>query len=170
MQNPVKILLVASFSLFIFSCNSSKKDEQKKETIADTLTTDIPIHGDTEGTRLAPPNSILPGKKCFSNEGLKYNMRIEINYDSPTEVIGTVTSTDAGTGTSTSAKFSGVIEGDKLTVTFQDKKPVIGDASEWTNKPWTITDKKISILFNAKNYDTNKWKETNYDFELSDCK
>ena len=110
-------------------------------------------------------------EKCFVNDGLKYSTRISIFFKSPTEVNGTVTSTDLGTDAKETADFTGTSKGNELTITFKGKAPVIGDASTWTDKPWIIKkDAKgnsiLSIIFNSKNYETNKWSDTAFEFEV----
>lgn len=110
--------------------------------------------------------------KRFSLDGLKYKTLIEIHFDSSAKVTGSVEDIDLGTSASTDkANFTGTKNGDNLNVHFDGKEPVVGDNSQWTKQPWTI--KKVNgkevlnIQFLAKNYDTNKWENTNYEFTPS---
>jgi hypothetical protein len=110
--------------------------------------------------------------KRFSSDGLKYKTLIEIHFISPTKVTGSIEDIDLGTGTSTDkVAFTGIKSGDNLNVQFNGKKPVIGDNSQWTNSPWIIKKvngkETLNIQFLAKNYDTNKWENSNYEFTPS---
>ena len=63
-------------------------------------------------------------------------------------------------------------------VKFTGTAPVVGSASEWTDKPWTIGQLEgkrqsmdvLHIIFNAKNYNTNKWEDSDYQFAQVECK
>jgi len=168
MQNTVKpkVFLLVSLSVLFFACNSNT---DKKDTGAN----DKPVN-DSSAVKPAvnPPgvetNNQLP-KKCFENNGLKYNTSVTIIYLTDSTVSGTVTSESLEDTKKENADFEGKLSGDKLTIAFKGTAPVVGDASEWTNKPWVIKksgDKeKLQIIFNAKNYDTNKWGNTTYEFD-----
>jgi glucokinase len=90
------------------------------------------------------------------------------------EVAGIVKSEEYDSGKKRSTAFLGTRNGNELTVSFKKgDPPVIGDASEWTNKPWTLkkdgAKEILHIIFKAKNFDTNKWEETDYQFVMVDC-
>jgi|CXWL01.1.fsa_nt_gi hypothetical protein len=170
-KSNFKSLLNASLVLFIIACNSSsQKDTDSKDKLADTTVVNAPV-----------PAQDLPNvetqtikQKCYTNEGLKYKVVITINYISATEVTGSVVSQELESDKKGVAKFTGIIDGDKLTVQFRETAPVVGAASEWTTKPWIIDNtsgkEKIRIVFNSKNYETNKWSDTGYELELAGCK
>ena len=105
-------------------------------------------------------------QKCFSSIGLKYTTIIKINFITSEIVKGFVQDIDGGSGlTIDSVEFTGAKNDNKINVNFKGKKPIVGDNSEWTNSPWTINGKGIlNIKFLAKNYDTNKWGNFNYEF------
>lgn len=182
MQTPIKTLITATLALFIISCNSAKKDKEATDKPAADTAVATTAPPPTDDTAVAPAAAVA--KKCFSNDGLKYTTTVTINFEG-SKVSGTVTSEDMGSGKKETDTFDGIAKGDKLTVKFKGKAPVVGDASEWTTKPWTITQgtsasatslatasspEKLVIVFNAKNYETNKWGETGYEFALSNCK
>jgi hypothetical protein len=170
----IKAVFTTTIAFVIISCNSAKKDKEATNNPgADTAAaTTPPPPPPTIDTTAAPAVAVV--KKCFSNDGLKYNTVITVNYISTSEVDGSVTSQEMGSDKKEVVKFTGKVSGDKLTIKFDGKPPVIGDASEWTNNPWSIDNKvgkeKLHIIFNAKNYETNKWGDTSYEFALSDCK
>lgn len=174
----LKTLLTASFTLCIIACNNSKKD--KDETVPSTDTAKANTTAVTDTAPPPPAENILPDtamqtaeQKCYSNDGLQSSTTITINYSAGAGVTGNIVNKDLATNKKEVAKFTGTLNGDKLTVTFAGKAPVMGAASEWTDKPWTIKKagkEKLVIVFKAKNYDTNKWAYTDYEFELSGCK
>src|SRR6185295_6160623 len=124
---------------------------------------------------LPPRMEIKGGKtKCFVNEGLKYKTTVTLGFND-NEVLGIVSSEEIESGKKRSTGFKGTRKSNEFTVEFIERKPpVIGDASEWTNKPWTLKTESaketLHIIFNAKNYDTNKWEDTDYQFDQVDCK
>ncbi|MEO7984519.1 MAG: hypothetical protein ABI688_10595 [Bacteroidota bacterium] len=164
----LKTLLTASLVLLIISCNNSNKDKDAKDKPADTAITTVPAS--------SPPDIAVQtaAQKCYGNDGLKYATLITINYTVGAELNGKVSSEELGTGKKQVAKFTGTKEGEKLTIKFVGTPPSVGDASEWTQKTWTIDTKsgkeKLRLVFNAKNSETNKWAETDYEFALTDCK
>jgi len=179
-----RTILAASLSLLIISCNNSKKD---KETVQEIKLVDIKQEEEKrpEPPPPPPPKEDPPKvemkeaiKKCYANNGLKYATVITIYFaDEVNTVVGNVSSEDLESGKKETAEFTGTKEGDKIKVKFKGNAPVVGAASEWTDKPWTIVTKEgkgnteyLSIVFNAKNYDTNKWKDTEFLFSLVDCK
>ena len=172
MQTPLKIrtILIASLAILLFACNNDKKGKdtanQSVETVESTATNPALITpADTSRQTVV--------QKCYSNDGLKYSIVITINYMPENKVTGKVMSKELDSDKKEVAKFTGSVTGDKLTVTFVGTTPMVGTASEWTGKPWTIVNKSgkesLGIIFNAKNYETNKWAETNYEFVLADC-
>lgn len=149
-------IMISAIFLFTISCNNSKKQKKPKE--------------DTPSATIAPPPP--PETACYANDGLKYKTVITVHYNIHT-VTGDVTSEDMGTGTKETVAFEGKMKDDKINITFKGDAPVIGDASEWTDKQWKIVNtegsKKLLILFKAKNYETNKWEETEYEFSKINC-
>lgn len=146
----------------IVSCSSGKKDH-KTDTIPEEV---APAQVDSAAAR--PDNAgDAVAEKCFENEGLKFNTRISLYFNSATIVSGTVTVTEAGGTSEEKAEFTGTRNGDEIKVLFTGTPPVIGESSEWTSKPWTLKhgSTSLSIVFNAKNYETGKWGEVVYDFE-----
>ena len=127
-----------------------------------------------------PPNPEIPSgaKICFANEGLKYKTVITIIFGIKNEVSGTVTSEEPGSGKKETTAFEGTSDGETFKVKFKGTAPVVGSASEWTDKPWKIEQlpqkgewtRILHIVFNAKNYDTNKWEDTDYGFKEGPCK
>ena len=178
-----KRILIAVIALFILSCNNDSKkitaDEVKIETIRDTFTEPEPPPPPppppASNETFIPQLEIKAEEtKCFANEGLKYKTTVTLGFNK-SEASGFVTSEDLESGKKRSTGFKGSRNGNEFTVTFIDVEPPdMGVASEWTNQPWTIkkVDGKeiLSIIFNAKNYDNNKWENLPYEFELTDCK
>ena len=171
-QSIFKTFITSSLALFIISCNSSDKKNKTSDKPKDTAVADVqpppPPAENPPGVEIIPAT-----KKCFSNDGMKYSVAITINMWEK-EASGNVTSEELGSGQKTTATFTATVSGDALTVTFKGTPPVVGDASEWTTKPWTIKNKagkeKLHIVFNAKNYETNKWADADYEFETVACK
>ena len=164
----IKTLLIASLALFVMACNSNSSKEKDK-AVNDTSIAPPP-------QPTTPPSNvdIKPAeKKCFSSDGLKYSTVISLNITGD-NVTGNVTSEELGSGKKESTEFEGIFANDKFAIKFKGTPPVAGDASEWTNKPWTMEQgkgkEKLHIIFNAKNYETNKWSDTDYEFALVDCK
>jgi len=164
------LLLLAGFISFTGCDNSVKKDKAVKETM-DAATTDTPPQ---------PPVTNPPGvemkvapKKCYTNEGLKYKIVVVINFGE-TDVVGNITSEETSSGEIHTTAFEGKLSGKTITAVFKGTPPPAGDASEWTTKPWTIENKQgkeiLHIVFNAKNYETNKWADMDYEFTATDCK
>ena len=184
MQTPsFKTILAAGICLFIISCNNSKKD---KKEVQELKLTDIKQEEEKIEPPPPPPPKEAPPKvemkeaqkNCYANDGLKYATVVTIySAEGENAVLGNVTSEDLESGKKETAEFTGTMDGDKITVKFKGNAPVVGAASEWTNNPWKIVKKEgkgntesLSIIFNAKNYDTNKWKDTEHLFALVDCK
>ena len=165
------IFFMTTLAFFIISCSDSKKDKEAtdKEVIPEVATTTS-----SSVDKLADSAKQTVIQKCFGNDGLKYSTVITINYMADNHVTGKVMTIELDSDKKEVAKFTGSVNGDKLTVKFAGAPPVVGTASEWTSKPWTIGNKSgkegLGIVFNAKNYKTNKWAETNYEFVLTDCK
>jgi hypothetical protein len=168
-----KTMLVASLALLVISCNN---DKSKKTKVTEVTLQDIKQEDSTPEPPPPPKVDLkLAAKRCFANDGLKYNTIITIyGGDNSNEVAGDVASEEIDSNKKETTKFEGTISGDKLTIKFKGTPPIIGDASEWTDKPWTIKKaggkETLVIVFNAKNYDTNKWGVTDYQFAKVDCK
>lgn len=169
--STIKTILAASLAFCIIACNNSAKKD-KKEKQADTVIAETPP--------APPPSTNPPGvemkepeKKCFTSDGLKYKTTINLTMGE-TDCIGTVTSEELESGKKESADFTGVISGEGMIIKFKGEPPVVGAASEWTNNAWTIKKKgskeTLYIIFNAKNYETNKWEDMDYQFEQTACK
>lgn len=165
------------FALFILACNDKKPKKTYKQevTLQDIKQEEQPIEPPPPPPPKPDPVSPITLTDCFQNEGLKYSTKIILGFDD-NRVGGIVISGEIGANKTDTAFFSGTKTGSGLNVEFdrKSKPPVVGDASEWTNKPWTLKKSKgtevLQIVFNAKNYDTNKWEETVYEFEKTDCK
>ena len=170
-QLSAKAFVFVSLASIAILCNActSKKDKEKVTDISLT-------EKKSKLPEPPPPPQVLPvenktEKKCFENDGLKYHVSIEWESNGK-EINGKVISKELSSEKSTEAAFSGTMEADGLIVAFITPPPVVGDASVWTSKPWKLTKKgkqqKLLIFFNAKNYETQKWQETEYEFET--CK
>jgi hypothetical protein len=168
-QASLKTFLPVLLALFILSCNSTKEDKAVKEQTADT--TLLKTAETVENTNNVSLETT--GQKCFSNDGLKYTIAITINFTAGTQVTGKIISTEMGTDKRQAAKFTGTVMDDQVTVQFAGTPPVVGDASTWTSKPWKLDNRpgkeKLSIVFNAKNFETNKWEEMEYEFAAVAC-
>lgn len=173
----LKPILAATFALMFFACNNSKKDKVK---VTEITLQDIKQEEEQKPEPPPPPPpkvEVAPVtlNHCFSNEGLKYTTTIKLGFNGK-QVVGYVESSEIGSGEIKSAFFEGTKNGNELKVEFNPKNqaPIIGDASEWTDKPWSIKKdggkETLHIVFNAKNYETNKWQDTDYKFEKVDCK
>lgn len=107
-------------------------------------------------------------EKCFFLEGLKYNNTIRMTIDPDGTVNGTMQSNENASGKTYAATFSGTKTGDKLKITFHTEAPTVGVKSEWTDNDWRLgkKDRKetLFITFNAQNYETMQWEETEYEF------
>lgn len=166
-----KTIFAASIALLTISCSNSKKDKVK---VTEVTLQDIKQE---EKNVEPPPPPPLPPKidsketiqKCFRNEGLKYITTINM-FVGDKHIVGRFVAEEiGGNNTTTVEDFDGTIDGETLNIKFKHGPPIIGDASEWTDKSWTIKKangkETLLITFNAKNYDTNKWEETDYKFE-----
>jgi hypothetical protein len=167
-----KTILIATVTLFIISCNN---DSKTKSEIKEMRLEDVSSDNPPPTPKTDPPKVEMKeaDKKCFANEGLKYKTTVEFSMGK-TDFIGTVTSEEMNSDKKETADFSGVRSGEGLIVKFKGTPPVVGSASEWTGHVWTIKKKgnkeSLYIIFNAKNYETNKWEDTDYEFKQIDCK
>jgi hypothetical protein len=84
------------------------------------------------------------------------------------QISGTVVSDEYEETPIEKASFTGTKIGNTFKVQFIGKPPVVGASSEWTDKVWTLQKingvETLVIIFNAKNYDTNIWSNTSYEF------
>jgi hypothetical protein len=109
--------------------------------------------------------------KCFSNDGLKYRTTVKFTINN-NKLNGTVASDEYDDTAIEQTSFTGTKTGNTIKVKFNGKPPVVGAASEWTNKAWTL--KKVNgveilmITFYSKDYDTNKWSNANCEFTPCD--
>lgn len=167
-----KNFFTAGILFLLLACNSNstkEKEADKKQT-------------DTVAPLPPPKVEVSPDvKKCYANDGLKYKTVVTLLFvkkNGEDIVSGNVTSEELGSGKTERGVFEGTINGDKFMIKFVGNPPTTGDASEWTDKPWTLEHlpgkgqwmEKLHIIFNAKNYDTNKWEDTDYQFVMVDCK
>lgn len=168
-----KTIFAAGIALLIISCSDSKKKVKVTEvTLQDTVQ-------EENNVEPPPPTAEISTdvKKCFVSDGLKYKTVVTLLFGKKNGVdivSGNVTSEELGSGKTERGVFEGTIDGDKFMIKFMGNPPTVGDASEWTDKPWKIKKEggkeTLLIVFNAKNYDTNKWKDTDYQFAMVDCK
>jgi len=165
------ILFVTMFGGLLLSCNDSKQKIEIKDIRQDT-----PTSSHTVPPPAPPEKSVSPEipaeKNCFASNGLKYGTIITL-YLADTTVAGNIISEEYEAGKKEAADFTGTIQNEVLKIKFKDNPPVIGDASEWTTKPWKLVtangSKKLLIPFKAKNYENNKWEEIEYEFNKTDC-
>lgn len=108
-------------------------------------------------------------QKEFYSEGLKYFTRVKMSIESDGKVTGTVASIEHGEEEFLTTSFSGTFTNGEIQVIFDSEPPVVGANSNWTDKPWRIETKEgkevLIIPFYAKNYETNEWGDTEYEFE-----
>jgi hypothetical protein len=107
-------------------------------------------------------------EKEFYLGGLKYETRVKLSIKADGQVSGTVASNEYGLEGET-LPFTGKLTDGKIHVIFKGEPPVVGAASDWTDKPWRIEVREgqevLIIPFYAKNYDTMEWSDTEYEFE-----
>jgi hypothetical protein len=159
---------ITAILLLLFSCNSSSSKDKAANN-------DNPPKDSSAAPPLTattnPPGVIM--KVCFASDGLKYKTVVSMTIEG-NAVVGNVTSEELESNKKETTEFAGTIDGNKLTIKFKGTPPVIGASSEWTDKPWNIKKdggkETLHIIFNAKNYETNKWEDTDYQFVLIDCK
>jgi hypothetical protein len=167
----MRIIPVLIFLLL--ACNGGTKQNKEATPSADTSAKQpATASQDTADAVPKPLVDSLAGqavvvKKCFTNEGLKYAVAINFSING-TKVIGKVTSTEMGSGSIAEGTFTGTSAGRKITVKFDKAAPIVGDASQWTGKDWVLKQAKgkeiLAITFNAKNYETGKWADMEYEF------
>ena len=146
----MKTILLISLLAMLTTCGGGQKQEQSSEQTDKQLTT--------------------PVEKQFYTGGLKYETTIQIIIESDGKLTGTVTSNEYGMeNEAETVSFSGTQTDGKINVKFNGEPPIVGDASEWTDKPWQIVKKDgeemLVIIFNSKNYETDEWEETEWEFE-----
>ncbi len=130
-----------------------------------TINNTIKKHENTKDNSVNNPSNNI--QKCFYSDGLKYRTVINITFLSPIKVKGFVEDYD-GDKMSDKVEFTGTKNRNRLNVQFNGSKPIVGANSEWTDEPWIINkingNDVLNINFLAKNYDTNKWENSNYEF------
>lgn len=180
-SSAFKTIFAAGIALLIISCsnNSKKKVQVQEVTLQDIKQEEREVEPPPPPP--LPKDSTIPSikikageKKCFVNEGLKYKTTVTLGFND-SEAIGVVSSEEIESGKKRSTAFKGTRKSDEFTVEFiEGKPPVVGDASEWTNKTWTLkkqgSKETLHIIFKAKSYETNKWEDTDYEFVMADCK
>ena len=167
-----KTILAASISLLMMACNNrSEKINVQEVTLQDVKQEEA----DQEPPPPPPPGVEMKAadRKCFVNEGLKYKTTVSMTIGGK-DVLGNVSSQNLENGETEVVEFEGNLTGEQLRIRFKGKAPVVGDATEWTRKSWKLETagagkEKLHILFNAKNYDSNKWEATDYVFQPADC-
>lgn len=169
-----KTFFTAGIVVCIISCNSDSKQQVK---VTEVTLQDITQEKEKRPEPPPPPPPKVEmkeaEKKCYTNDGLQYKTVVTI-FSGGNDVVGNVSSEDLGSGNKQTTEFTGTISGEAMIIKFKGEPPVVGATSEWTNNVWTIkkTGGKeiLHIIFNAKNYETNKWQDTDYKFEKVDCK
>jgi hypothetical protein len=176
-SSPFKTIFAAGIALLIISCNDTKKKVKVQEVTLQDIKQE---EKDVEPPPPPPPKPETSSdvKKCYANDGLKYKTVITIIFGDKNTVTGNVISEELESGKKETTQFEGTSTADKFAIKFKGTAPVIGSASEWTDKPWTLEHlpgkgqwmEKLHIIFNAKNYDTNKWEDADYQFRQVECK
>lgn len=114
----------------------------------------------------------IPVEKAFYLGGLKYETWVKLSIGTDGKVSGTVASNEYFVDGET-VSFTGMITDGLIEVTFNGEPPVVGDNSEWTDKPWRIEEREgkevLIIPFHAKSYETFEWEDTEYEFEAIDA-
>ncbi len=109
--------------------------------------------------------------KEFYWAGLKYEVCVKLSFEADGKLTGTISSNEYFQEGET-VSFAGTFTDNKIQVKFNEEPPVVGAASEWTEKPWRIEQKDgkevLIIPFFVKNYDTMEWEDTEYIFEIVD--
>lgn len=136
--------------IFTTACGGGQKQEQSKEQNNKPLT--------------------IPIEKQFYLGGLKYEITIQIFIESDGQVSGTVTSNEYDMeAEAETVSFSGTQTDGKINVKFNDEPPIVGDKTEWLNKPWKIIKKDgkeiLVITFYDMNLVTYQWDEGEWEFE-----
>jgi hypothetical protein len=166
MQNfqTSKVFFISGLLLLFASCNSysSKENDTKNE-----------IKNDTAPPQPPPPTVEMTktsfSKKCYGNKGLKYSTNVNIIYLSDTTVAGQITSYNLENYKEETTGFEGMVIKDKLNIKLTT--PVIGAASDWTNKPWVIKNvggkESLLITTNVKKNNDNSGEKV---CEFTSCK
>lgn len=97
------------------------------------------------------------GLSQYCNNGLKYASKVVLINLTASTVQGKFSTVEYNTEDTIIVDFNGARKGNNLYIKFNGTSPVVGDATEWTNRPWIIKGNKLLIPFRAKNYTTNKW-------------
>jgi len=164
---------LALAGMLVLSMMACKDKPDKKNIDTSGITTSVPApHLESSW------DSTAAEKKCYSNKGLTYDVVVTIEQNGDSTLSGTVESKDLETEHSETVSFTGTVKGKNYFIKFDATPPVVGKASQWTTKPWRIVDEvgksnfphMLHIPFNAKNYDTNKWEDSDYIFAPVDCK
>lgn len=87
----------------------------------------------------------------YCNNGLRYQLKVDMASN-------TFISSEYSSGDSVVTPFKVTKKGNNLTVIFNGSKPIVGDATEWTSRPWILKGNKLLIPFKSKDYTTNKWR------------
>lgn len=163
------MLLVVIGFITVTSCKdkNDKKKNDKNDIATSVNSPNIEYAWDSTASE----------KKCFSGKGLTYDVVVTIEKNADSLITGTVESRDLESEQTESASFTGTVKGKIFYIKFDAKPPVVGKASQWTEKPWTLVDEvgkssfpyMLHIPFRAKNYDTNKWEDTEYIYTPVDC-
>lgn len=174
-SSTFKTIFAAGIALLIISCNN---DSKKKVKVQEVTLQDIKQEErDVEPPPPPKAETSSEVKKCFANDGLKYKTVVTLIFtkkNGEDMVSGNVTSEELESGKTEKGTIEGTTNGEKLLMNFVGPIPTVGDASDWTSKPWTLkkegTKETLLIVFKAKNYETNKWADTDYQFVQVNCK
>ena len=168
----IPVLLSLTLLSGLFSCKQTDKKNKNDLT-------------KQKDTRVTPPYENQPAienssdTECWFNPGLTYDVTVELDYKTSTNFTGHVKSENLQTNEIEIAQFTGTESENKLTIIFKDKPPVVGAATEWTDKKWyfekavaknSTSPTQLVIPVQAKNYQTNKWEDGAMLLYKQDCK
>lgn len=152
LNNKMKtiVALIVTFSILI-ACNNNQKKP-------------------TQSLAQDDKSQVISFEKQFYLGGLKFETTINLIVQADGKVSGTIKSNEYENEDDVqTVDFSGTLSDGSINIKFNGEPPLMGAASEWTDKPWRIVKKGdndiLVIIFDSKNYETNEWEETEYEFE-----
>ena len=161
MRNFIIIIIISAFT---FASCGSDNNKPATKTVSNHPTSDSPVKPDTVSTPTVT--------RCFTNEGLKYKTVLSVTWRG-NAIRGSAASEALDGSSKQLVNFTGTATGNQLSIEFAAPAPVVGGASEWTGKPWTLDitpgKEKLSVPFKAKNHNSNKWEETPFEFSVTPC-